>query len=108
MVTPEYLAIEVVVLSFFLLLESILDLALWKSWRHQAAFFLVTGVVALSWDSFAIWRGHWTFDPRFLVGVQVGNLPLEEVFFAVIVPYVVLVIHGAVQKFCPGPKEKGR
>ena len=52
-------------------------------------FFFVFGVI---WDSFAIWRGHWSF-PEGTLGVHIGLMPVEEYFFILIIPYFVITIY---------------
>ncbi|MBM3244499.1 MAG: lycopene cyclase domain-containing protein [Candidatus Omnitrophica bacterium] len=40
-----------------------------------------------SWDIFAVWRGHWYFNPSSVWQLKVINLPLEEVLFFVVIPF---------------------
>ena len=50
----------------------------------------------LIWDIFVTARGEWSFNRRYLTGVQVFNLPLEEVLFFITVPYSCLFIYEVV------------
>lgn len=52
--------------------------------------FFVIGVV---WDSFTIWRGHWLFPAGKNLGIVIGNMPLEEYLFALIVSSFILTIY---------------
>ena len=55
------------------------------------AIFLVGGVFLL-WDYVFTLHGVWGFNPRYLSGVYLFNLPLGEVLFFVTVPYACLFI----------------
>lgn len=45
--------------------------------------------------------GVWGFNPEYLQGFYLGNLPLEEVCFFLFVPYAFLFIHECVQAYFP-------
>jgi lycopene cyclase domain-containing protein len=58
-------------------------------------------VVAIfaAWDIVAIAAGHWSYDPAQLIGVKlVGNLPLEELLFFIVVPVCAILGFEAVRK----------
>ena len=44
-------------------------------------------LIFVSWDIFAVWRSHWYFDPYSVWDFRFFNLPVEEVFFFVIIPF---------------------
>ncbi len=53
--------------------------------------------VFVLWDVLAIRAGHWTYDPRQTSGIRLGNLPLEELLFFVVVPVCALLTLEAVR-----------
>ena len=55
--------------------------------------------VFLAWDAFATARGHWDFNPRYVTGVMIGNLPLEETLFFVVIPFCALFTWEVVKHF---------
>lgn len=54
-------------------------------------------VVFVIWDAIAI-AGHvWTYNPRYISGVEVGfSIPLEELLFFVVIPICGLLTYSAV------------
>ena len=53
--------------------------------------------VFVVWDLLAIRAGHWTYDPRQVTGVQLGDLPLEELLFFLVVPVCAVLTLEAVR-----------
>jgi len=61
-----------------------------KFYRKIKALFFSIGLIVLifgSWDIFAVWRGHWYFDPSGVWPMRVVNLPLEEMLFFIVIPF---------------------
>lgn len=50
-----------------------------------------------AWDVWAIAHDHWTYDPAKTSGVVLGNLPLEELLFFVVIPTCALLTYEAVK-----------
>ena len=65
-------------------------------------------VVFVVWDLLAIRAGHWTYDPAQTTGVLIGDLPLEELAFFVVIPIcAVLTLEAvrAVKGWCVGDEQ---
>ncbi len=56
----------------------------------------VVGACYLIWDVFVTARGEWSFNGKYLTGLQLLNIPLEEVLFFITVPYSCLFIYEVV------------
>ncbi len=53
-------------------------------------------LVFVVWDTIAIHRGHWRFNPRYVTGWTIpGGVPVEEVAFFVVIPICALLSFGA-------------
>jgi lycopene beta-cyclase len=65
----------------------------------------LAGIILIfgSWDSFAVWRGHWRFDPAAVWTTRIVNLPVEEVMFFVVIPFCCIFAWEAV-KFLSGKR----
>lgn len=54
-------------------------------------------VVFVVWDLLAIRAGHWTYDPEQVTGLAVGDLPLEELLFFLVIPVCAVLTLEAVR-----------
>ena len=63
----------------------------------------MTPVVAvfLIWDAVAITHGIWSYNPRFVSGVDVPFMPLEELLFFIVIPLCALLTYNAVSALLP-------
>lgn len=56
-------------------------------------------IVFVLWDFWATARGHWGFNPLYVIGVKLFNLPVEEVLFFVVIPFCALFTWETVKYF---------
>ena len=59
----------------------------YKTWFAFWPAVLATGAVFIIWDVYFTKWGVWGFNPRYLIGVDIINLPLEEWLFFICIPY---------------------
>jgi len=94
----EYLIILITLFLFSLFLKWKYRIHLYRSRKEMliitAAFF----VIATMWDTFAVYRGHWSFSGKYLIGIKIGLLPLEEYLFFLILPYFILTFYKFLKK----------
>jgi lycopene cyclase domain-containing protein len=77
-------------------LELVLGVRVYRQPRRLLLALLPVLAVFLTWDVLAIRAHHWGY--AHLVGVKLGNLPLEEVAFFVIIPTCSILALEAVRK----------
>src|SRR3954452_24784238 len=80
-------------------LELVLGARVWSRPRRLALTLLPVLVVFLTWDSVAIAAGQWGY--RHLTGLRLGNLPVEELAFFVVVPTCAVLTLEAVRRHRP-------
>lgn len=69
--------------------------AYYRKFPALAVAILVVGGLYIAWDIVVTAWGEWSFNPRYVTGIRVINLPLEEILFFVTVPYSCLFIYEA-------------
>ncbi|MBW9141787.1 MAG: lycopene cyclase domain-containing protein, partial [Candidatus Aramenus sp.] len=71
--------------------------------RRYKSLLLSMAIVSplyLAWDFWATWVGSWRFNPKWVLGIYVFDLPLEEVLFFFVTPFATLLIYDFItQKF---------
>lgn len=67
-------------------LELVLRTRVYARWRRLLLALVPVLAVFVTWDVLAIRAGHWSYDPRQTVGLSLGNVPVEEVLFFLVVP----------------------
>jgi lycopene cyclase domain-containing protein len=67
-----------------------------QAWRTAGAV-LPVAVVFIVWDALAI-AGHvWTYNPRYITGIELpADMPIEELLFFVVIPLCGLLTYSAV------------
>ena len=66
---------------------------LYHSRREGIVITLVFFFVGVVWDSFAVYRQHWTFLGPGLVGIKIGLLPIEEYLFFLVMPFWIMTVY---------------
>lgn len=70
--------------------------AYFRNFRALGTAILVVGSLYIGWDIVVTTWGEWSFNPRYVSGVKVVNLPLEEILFFITVPYSCLFIYEVI------------
>lgn len=58
-----------------------------KKWRYFFPGMGVVAIIFLLWDEYFTSIGVWGFSPRYIVGIYLWQLPLEEILFFICIPY---------------------
>lgn len=75
--------------------------AFYRSWKHLFPAILLVSIIFLVWDVFFTQSGVWGFNEKYVSGIYVLSLPLEEVLFFLIVPFACLFIYEVVKNYFP-------
>jgi lycopene cyclase domain-containing protein len=74
--------------------------------RYWPGVFLGTAVMMLifvPWDVWFTAKEIWGFNERFISGIDIGNLPIEEWLFFIVVPFACCFIYEVLNYFVPKP-----
>jgi lycopene cyclase domain-containing protein len=94
-----YLGVMAACLLATLPLELVLHVAVYARWRRLLLTLAPMLVVFLTWDAAAVHAGHWSY--RHLLGWRVGNLPVEEIVFFLVIPTCTVLTFEAVRRRRP-------
>ncbi|SHF41597.1 lycopene cyclase domain-containing protein [Mariniphaga anaerophila] len=61
--------------------------------RHLVPAILFSGAIFILWDIRFEKLGIWSFNPDYLLGIYILNLPLEEWLFYLVVPYFSILVY---------------
>lgn len=62
---------------------------------------ICVGIPFLLWDAWFTAKGIWGFTPDYLAAIYIGNLPIEECLFFLVVPFACVFIYEVLQAYLP-------
>jgi lycopene cyclase domain-containing protein len=75
--------------------------AYFRRWKALFPSILLTAFVFIVWDVWFTEMGIWSFNPDYLVGIDLLGLPIEEWMFFFTVPYACVFIYDCVKAYFP-------
>ena len=96
-----YLYLNVLTLLGPLFLSFDKKVAFYKDWKFFILAMLPTSLAYIIWDIIATHTLVWKFNPQYLLGINIINLPIEEYMFFIVVPYACLFIYACLKAYWP-------
>jgi lycopene cyclase domain-containing protein len=97
-VRATYLLVLAACLLATLPLELVLGVRVYRQTRRLLLTLLPVLVVFVTWDVLAVRAGQWDYDREQTLGGRIGNLPVEELLFFVVVPICAVLTLEAVRR----------
>jgi len=88
-----YLLINFLTIFFPIILSFDKRVQFFKSWKFIFPGLFITGLLFLLWDYIFTVYGVWSFNPEYIIGFYILNLPLEEILFFVTVPFACIFVY---------------
>jgi lycopene cyclase domain-containing protein len=83
-------------------LEIVLRTRVYARWRRLLVTLVPVVVIFTGWDLYAIHRGLWSYDGKWLLGWTLpGRLPFEELLFFLVIPTCAVLTLEAVRRRRP-------
>jgi lycopene cyclase domain-containing protein len=79
-------------------------LQFYKKWGVVLPAILIVGIVYIVFDIILTKNGVWGFNAKYLTGIYIFNLPLEECLFFLVIPYASLFLHYSIAEYFPNKK----
>ncbi len=92
-----YLLINIGTISIPFLASFYPKHSFYKQWKN---YFIANTIVAslfILWDIFFTQIGVWGFNERYLLGIKLINIPIEEVLFFFCIPYASVFVYFSLQ-----------
>jgi lycopene cyclase domain-containing protein len=83
-------------------LELVLHTRVYARWRRLVPAVAPGLVLGVGWDLYAVHHRQWRFDRRYLSGLRVLGLPVEELLFFLVIPVCAVLTLEAVRRRRPG------
>jgi lycopene cyclase domain-containing protein len=103
-----YLLLNILVLSIPLLLSFDRKVHFYTHWKYFFPAMILTLAVFICWDVIFTHRGIWGFNERYLMGINLFGLPLEEYLFFMTVPYASVFTLCVLEEYFPSFRLRGR
>lgn len=96
---PVYLLLDAFTLFFPLVFSFDSKVRFSRYWRYFFAATVFPAAFFIVWDYTFTQRGIWGFNSQYLVGIDLGILPLEEILFFVVVPFACVFIYESLRSY---------
>jgi len=94
----QYLLLMALCLVVTVPLEIVVGARVYRRPVRTLVTLVPTLAIFAAWDWFAIDRGQWWFAAKYVSGIHLGALPLEEVSFFIAIPLCALLTYESVQR----------
>lgn len=80
--------------------------AFYTKWKYLFPALIIPALLYIAWDIFFTAEAVWSFNEKYITGIKISNLPLEEVLFFFIVPYCCVFIYECIRCYFPAMEKK--
>lgn len=70
-----------------------------KTWKAFFPANIIASLIFLIWDSIFVNKGVWGFNEKYILGIDVFNIPIEEILFFFCIPYACVFTYHCLSLF---------
>ncbi len=96
-----YLLIDFFTILFPLLYSFDKRANYYQWWPRLFPALLFGGIPFLIWDHYFTINAIWSFNDKYITGIKLFNLPIEEILFFLVVPYACIFIYACMKYYFP-------
>ncbi|WP_018345082.1 lycopene cyclase domain-containing protein [Cytophaga aurantiaca] len=96
-----YLAIDLGSLIIPLIFSFHSKFGFYTKWAAFGLSNLIVCTLFIIWDMYYTHLGVWGFNPTYLTGIYIGNLPIEEILFFICIPFSSIYTYHCLKLFYP-------
>jgi lycopene cyclase domain-containing protein len=94
-----YLFINIFSILFPLLFSFHPKIRFYKEWKFVFPALLITSACFLVWDYFFTKWNVWSFNPKYVTGIYLAGMPVEEWMFFIFIPFSCIFIYHCLNIF---------
>jgi len=95
----EYFLVLLATIFFPLILSFSKKMNFYKKPIRLVSAIAIPAIVYIVWDVLATEAGHWGFNEKYVTGIFIFNLPVEEILFFIVIPFCSLFLWESVKYF---------
>lgn len=73
--------------------------AFYKKWKPLFVGIIANAILFILWDGWFAREAVWGFNPNYVWPIRLNNLPIEEWFFFIIIPYCSVFIYACLKAY---------
>src|SRR5436190_537311 len=82
-----YLLIDILVILIPFIFSFHPKIRFVKEWKFFIPALLITAAIFIAGDYYFTYKGIWGFNKKYISGISILNLPIEEILFFICIPY---------------------
>jgi len=94
-----YLILNVGCIIFPFILSFDKKIAFYKLWKPLFIGIFISATFFVIWDVIFTLNGVWSFNPKYITGIHLFKLPIEELLFFITVPYACIFIYEVINGY---------
>lgn len=99
-----YLLINIFTIAIPLLMSFENKIKFYKNFPQAFLSIIIVGIPFIVWDVIATIRNDWSFNSKFINGLKIFSLPIEEILFFVTIPFASIFLYETAKAYLPNVK----